>query len=418
MPLRLLATLILTLTTLQLCAQTLLRPARVFDGQDVHEGWEVLVQADTIAAVGPKLVLPKGATIIDLADMTLLPGLIEVHSHILLHPYNETSWNDQVLKESIGERAARAAIHVQASLMAGYTTLRDLGSEGAGYADVGVRQAIEKGAVPGPRLLVAGPAIVATGAYGPKGFRPDMQVPLGAEEADGASLVSVTRQQIGGGADWIKFYADGRLGPYGQMLPSFTEAEMRSIVETARGTGRDVAAHAYTPEAMLRASRAGVRSIEHGDEGTPEVWRAMVENDVYLCPTLAVVEAVERYRGWDGKAPVPERLLAKQLTLKQAVDAGVKLAVGSDVGPFTHGTQARELVLLVDAGLTPLQSLRATTMGNAELLRLEDKIGAVRVGLLADLVAVAGDPTKDIARMMEVSWVMQAGNVVKGTLAR
>ncbi len=242
----------------------LLRPDRVFDGEAMHEGWAVLTRADTIAAVGPAGTLAEaGARVVGLPGTTLLPGLIEGHSHLLLHPYDETGWTDQVLRESVAERVARGVMHARAGLMAGWTTTRDLGSEGAGYADVGLRDAIDKGAVPGPRLLVAGPALVATGSYGPKGFRPDMAVPLGAEEADGPDLVRVTRRQIGHGIDWVKLYADYRWGPNGEARPTFSEDEIRSVVETAASSGRDVVAHASTAEAMLRAVRGGVRTIEH-----------------------------------------------------------------------------------------------------------------------------------------------------------
>jgi imidazolonepropionase-like amidohydrolase len=202
-----------------------------------------------------------------------MPGMIEGHSHILLHPYNEVSWNDQVLKESQAERVIRAANHAKANLMAGFTTIRDLGSEGAGYADVGVKQSIEKGIIPGPRMLVAGPAIVATGSYGPKGFAPHVKVPLGANEADGIdALIREVRRQIGGGADIIKVYADYRWGPNGEAMPTFTQEELEIIVDVASSSGRPVVAHAATAEGMRRAAMAGVQTIEHGDGGTPEVF--------------------------------------------------------------------------------------------------------------------------------------------------
>ena len=396
-------------------AQTalLLRPDRVFDGAAMHDGWEVLVRADTIAAVGPGLSVPPEARVIDLAGTTLLPGLIEGHSHLLLHPYDETPWTDQVLRESVAERAARAAAHAAASLQNGWTTLRDLGSEGAGYADVGIRQAIEKGAIPGPRLLVAGPALVATGSYGPKGFRPDMDLPLGAEEADGPSLVAATRRQIGGGADWVKVYADYRWGPRGEARPTFTEDEIRTVVETASGAGRDVSAHASTAEGMLRAVRAGARSIEHGDSGTPEVWAEMAARGTWLCPTLAAVDAISRYGGWDGSEPAPARVRQKRAAFREALAAGVPMCVGSDVGVFTHGEQAREIELMVEAGMEPLAALAAATRGNARMLRLDDRIGTVRPGMTADLVAVDGDPAVDPSALRRVHLVVQGGRVVR-----
>ncbi|WP_412069524.1 amidohydrolase family protein [Rubrivirga sp. IMCC43871] len=391
----------------------LLRPDRVFDGEAMHAGWAVLTQGDTIAAVGPGLRAPAGARVVDLPGTTLLPGLIEGHSHLLLHPYDETGWTDQVLRESVAERVARGVMHARAGLMAGWTTTRDLGSEGAGYADVGLRDAIDKGAIPGPRLLVAGPALVATGSYGPKGFRPDMDVPLGAEEADGPDLVRITRRQIGGGVDWVKLYADYRWGPRGEARPTFSEAEIRTVVETAASSGRDVVAHASTADAMLRAVRAGVRTIEHGDAGTAEVWAEMAARGTWLCPTLAAVEAISEYQGWDGTAPEPPRLALKRRQFAAALAAGVPMCVGSDVGVFDHGDQAREAELMVAYGMAPLDVLRAATAGNAEMLRMADAIGAIRPGLAADLVAVTGDPSAAVSALRAVRLVVQAGRVVR-----
>ena len=391
----------------------LLRPDRVFDGETMHGGWAVLVQADTIAAVGPGLDAPSGARVVDLAGMTLMPGLIEGHSHLLLHPYDETGWTEQVLNESVAERVARGVVHAEAGLRAGWTTTRDLGSEGAGYADVGLRDAIEKGVVPGPRLLVAGPALVATGSYGPKGFRPDMEVPLGAEEADGPDLVRVTRDQIGHGIDWVKVYADYRWGPNGEARPTYSEDEIRTIVETAASSGRDVVAHAGTAEAMLRAVRAGVRTVEHGDGGTPEVWAAMAERGVWLCPTLGAVDAISRYQGWDGSEPAPPRIAVKRRQFAAALAAGVPMCVGSDVGVFDHGDQAVEVELMVEYGMPALDVLRAATSGNARMLRMEGRIGSIRPGLLADLVAVEGDPLADVAALRDVRLVVQGGRIVR-----
>ena len=394
---------------------TLLVPDRVFDGETMHEGWAVVVVGDTIAAVGPRnqFSVYTGARVIELAGTTLMPGLIEGHSHLLLHPYDETGWTDQVLRESVAERVARGVAHAEAGLQMGWTTTRDLGSEGAGYADVGLRDAIDKGVVPGPRLLVAGPALVATGSYGPKGFRPDMDVPLGAEEADGHELVRAARRQIGGGADWVKVYADYRWGPDGEALATFSEDEIRSVVEATASSGRDVAAHAGTAEGMLRAVRAGVRTIEHGDGGTAEVWAEMAARGTWLCPTLGAVDAISRYNGWDGSEPAPARIQAKRRQVASALAAGVPMCVGSDVGVFYHGQQADELVLMVAYGMPALDVLRAATSGNAQMLRLDDQIGSVRVGWAADLVAVQGDPSQDIAAARDVRFVMQGGEIIR-----
>jgi len=398
----------------------LLRPDAVFDGTSPtpHRDWAVLLEGDRIAAAGPRSTVgaPEGARIIDLPGMTLLPGLIDAHSHVLLHPYDETSWNDQVLHEPQALRVARAVNHARATLMAGFTTLRDLGTEGAGYADVGIKQAIDQGIIPGPRLLVSTRAIVATGSYGPSGFVPEIRSPLlGAEEADGVDeLVRVVRDQIGRGADWIKVYADYRWGPNGEARPTFTLDELTRIVEVARSSGRPVVAHASTPEGMRRATLAGVETIEHGDGGTPEVFRLMKEHGVAFCPTLAASDAVERYRGWvPGRDPEPDRLREKRATLQAALAAGVTLCNGSDVGVFAHGDNARELELLVAWGVSPAEALRAATGTNARVLHLEDRIGSVKAGLLADLIAVEGDPLSDIRALRAVRLVIKGGQVVR-----
>src|SRR5690349_3587733 len=254
----------------------LLKPAHVFDGESaqVHDNWVVVVRGEKIDAVGPagSVTTPAGAKVIDLPGLTLMPGLIEAHSHILLHPYSETPWNDQVARESLSLRVARATNHLRNTLQAGFTTIRDLGTEGAGYADVGLKQAVEQGIIPGPRMIVVTRAIVATGSYGPKGFASEWPVPQGAEEADGDNLIRVVRDQIGHGADWIKVYADYRWGKSGA-APTFSLDELKLIVETAKSAGIPVAAHATTTEGMRRAALAGVETIEHGDGGTPEVFR-------------------------------------------------------------------------------------------------------------------------------------------------
>ena len=412
------------LLPLRLPAQTtpdtpviLLTPDRVFDGVAMRTGWSVLVRGDRILAAGPNIAAaaPSDARRIALAGATLLPGMIEGHSHLLLHPYNETSWDDQVLHESLTLRVARAVNHARQTLDAGFTTVRDLGTEGAGQADAGLKDAIGQGIVPGPRMLVTTRAIVATGTYGPRGFDPRWEVPQGAEEASGLEeLTRVVRSQIAGGADWIKVYADYRWGPAGEARPTFSVEELTRIVETARSSGRPVVAHAATPEGMRRATVAGVETIEHGDAGTAEVFRLMAQRNVALCPTLSANEAVRQYRGWKkGAEPEPADVTEKRASFKRALAARVPICMGSDVGVFAHGDNVRELELMVEYGMPALEVLRAATSVNARILHLDDRLGQVRPGLLADLVAVEGDPSQRIGDLRNVRMVMKGGSVIR-----
>lgn len=406
----------LVLTTLTTYGQTLLQPDRVFDGEEMHSEWVVLVEGNEIRYVGKvtDLRLPKNTKKIALKGATLMPGLIEGHSHMLLHPYNETSWNDQVLKESPVERAIRGTVHAKNSLMAGITTARDLGAEGAGYTDVYLKKTIDEGLVPGPRMLVAGPAIVATGAYGPKGFHDGVQVPLGAEPASGIEeVIKTVRRQMGNGADFIKIYADYRWTSGAPSEPTFLQEEIDAMVAAATTAGKYVVAHASTPEGMRRAIKGSVETIEHGDGGTLEIFELMKEKGVALCPTLAAGDAIMQYNGWNkGTDPEPERIRNKKKSFRLALESGVDIVFGGDVGVFTHGENYREMELMVDYGMKPLDVLKSATAGNANIFHLE-RLGKLQEGFLADIIAVEGNPIDDITNMRKVNFVMKNGEIYK-----
>jgi len=390
----------------------LLKPARVWTDGATHDGWSVLVRGNRIAAAGASIDAGD-AEIVDLAGLTLLPGLMDLHSHLFLHPYNETSWDDQVLKESEAYRTVRAVRHAEATLRAGFTLLRDLGTEGAGFADVALKQAIEEGIVPGPRLVVVTRAIVATGSYGPARakFRPDCCLPQGAEEASGIDEVTrAVRHQASHGADWIKVYADYRAGPGGETVATFSVNELKALVETSHSLGRPVAAHATSDEGMRRAARAGVDTIEHGYGGARGTFALMAKKGIAYLPTLTVCEAIcEYFHGHvRGGEPHP-RMKEAANAFRNARAEGVVIGCGSDVGPFPHGENLRELEWMERLGMSPNEVLLAATAVNAKIVRRERDCGRVKEGYLADLIAVAGDPARDLTALTSVPFVMKNG---------
>ena len=394
----------------------LLKPDRVFDGETMQTDWVVLIKNNKIEQAGSMMFkLPAGTEIVELKGMTLLPGLIEGHSHLFLHPYNETSWDDQVLKESRAERTARAVNHAKATLMAGFTTVRDLGTEGAMYDDVGLKKAIEKNVIPGPRMIVATKAIVAKGTYGPKSPSPDIELPQGAAEVAGIEdLASEVRTQMGKGADVIKIYADYRWGPNGETLPTFSVESIGVATAIAQNGDRKVVAHASTPEGMKRAIMGGVSTIEHGDGGTEEVFKLMKAKNVALCPTLAAGDAVQQYRGWKkGIDPEPQSIANKKKSFQLALKAGVTICMGGDVGVFTHGDNAREMELMVEYGMKPIDVLRSATSTNADIFGYGNKVGRIKKDLFADIIAVEGDPSVDIKNIRKIKLVIKDGVTYK-----
>jgi imidazolonepropionase-like amidohydrolase len=412
---------LVTSVTLQAQApttSTVLVPDAVFDGATLtpHRGWVVVVTGNSITYAGPEgdAKPPAGATRIDMHGMTLLPGLIDAHVHFFLHPYNETPWNVQVLEEPLALRVARATVHAKNTLLAGFTTVRDLGTEGAGYSDTGLKQAINQGIIPGPRYLIASKAIVATGSYAPSRTAYAYDTPLGAQEADGQEIIHAVRDQIGHGADWVKLYGDYRWGPHGEAEPTFSAEEMKLAAATAHSSGREMAVHSATAEGMMRAVEAGAKTIEHGDQGTPEVFAAMAKAGVAYCPTLAATESIQSYRGWKkGIDPAPQAVIDKHRAFAAARAAGVTFCNGSDAGVFTHGNNALELELLAEYGMPAPEVLRTATSTTAKVLGMDTLIGKVAPGLRADLIAVTGDPTTNISALRQVHFVMKDGVVYR-----
>jgi imidazolonepropionase-like amidohydrolase len=413
--------LLLSLLILIVCigqAQTnyLLTASRVFDGEKMHEGWAVLVKGTKIVAVGPLsgMDVPSGTIKVNYSNATITPGLIEGHSHLLLYPYNITDWDTQVLKETDNYRTARATVHAKNTLMAGFTTARDLGTEGAGYADVALKRAINENIIPGPRMLVAGRAIVSTGSYGPKGYDHDQQIMLGAEPADGDDLIRVIRDQIGKGADFVKIYADYRWGINGEDQPSFTLDELKVANDVITSSGRMMVCHAKSKEAIRRAVLAGAKTIEHGDFIDTSLGRLMKEHGVTYIPTISAVDVISQYRGWKkGVDPAPANVINKRNSFKEAIASGVTIGMGGDVGVYPHGENALEMELMVEYGMKPLDVMRAATTINAKAFRLDDRLGALKSGMLADVAIFEGNPAEQISDVRKVLFVMKEGVVVR-----
>ena len=379
----------------------------------------VLIEGGRIQATGPGLTVPPGVEVIDLGSATCLPGLIDNHTHILLQgDITAADYDEQLLKESIPFRAIRATMAARTSLNHGFTALRDLETEGAMYADVDVKTAIERGIIPGPRMFVATRALAPTGMYPLLGYSWELEVPRGVQLVDGPdNLRHAVREQVSFGADWIKYYSDRRYFIKDGALHSwvnFTDEEAAALVGEAHRLGRKVAAHAMGREGIESALRAGVDSIEHGDGLDAEMLDLMVKRGVYWCPTIFVGAYVAEGRAAAG-APIWKTMveLTKQAFAK-ALAKGVKISYGTDAGGYAWTEpQAREFSYMVRYGMSPMQAIQSATSVAAELLGQQDKFGSLEAGKLADLVAVKGDPLADISELERVTFVMKGGIVVK-----
>ena len=419
------AVLLLLLLTVLLPAQSqppspaiVLHAARMLDvaAGKIVSPCEVLVQGERIVEVGAKVSHPAGAQVIDLGDVTLMPGLIDAHVHLFLHPGAEDL---QTVEESVPKRTILATLAAKADLMAGFTAERDMGTEGAGSADSAVRNAINDGLIPGPRMRVSGNAIDILGGHEDANrFNPEQHVLSNADRAnDSEQLIEVIREQVKQGADFTKIYETGRdqiVDGKFQTPYQYTEAQLAAAVTEAARTGRRVAVHATGEPGTLYAVKAGVESVDHADQLSDETMRLMKEKGIPAVPTFAIVEYFADHATSPAMADRERKMQAfHSQEFKKQLAAGVPMAVGSDVGPFPHGTQAREFELMVQYGMNPVAVLQADLLNGAKLLGWEGEIGELKPGYFADIVAVPGDPTKDISVLKQVSFVMKGGTVYR-----
>jgi imidazolonepropionase-like amidohydrolase len=395
-----------------------LRAARLLDiesGKIIAPG-EVLVQGERIAGVGSAVKPPAGAEVIDLGDRTLMPGLIDVHVHLFLHPGAEDL---QTIQESVPQRTISATLAARDDLMAGFTAERDMGTEGAGSADTAVRNAIDQGSIPGPRLRISGNAVDILGGHEDAiAYNPEQHIFSNATYANSAAeLVTVIRQQLKEGADFIKIYETGpdslREGHFSTPY-QYTEAELSAAVREAARTGKRVAVHATGEPGTLYAAQAGVVSIDHAFQLSDETMRLMREKQIFAVPTFTILEYFAEHAPSPAQAERERQMLSFHVEeFHNQIAAGVPMAVGSDVGPFPHGTQAREYVLMVKYGMSPLAALEAGLLNGAKLLGWQDQIGALKPGYWADIIAVPGNPLDDISVLQRVSFVMKGGVIYR-----
>ena len=404
-------------------APVAIRAARLLDVKSGRyvEHPVVVVSGDRIESIGTSV--PAGATVIDLGDRVLLPGLADLHTHILLQgDATSAEYDEQILKEYPAHRVVRAVRAMQIGLGHGFTTMRDLETEGAAYDDVAIRDAVNEGVVPGPRLKVVGPALSTTGSYPILHFRPDWKFPVGVMVCDGADACrKAVREQLSYGTDWVKIYANtGGLrltaDGYVDSPPNWTKEEIEAVVSEAHAHGVKVAAHARSDSGLRIAVNAGVDSIEHGDSIRPEMAAEMAKKGIAFCPTLTVVHYVSGPRAAAGCAICAESAKIQARSFENARKAGVKIVFGTDAGgfPWTELNQAREFEYEVALGMTPIEAIRTATTNAAELLGMAGQIGSIEKGAYADLVALRGDPLQNVAVLTDIDWVMKGGEVVKG----